>query len=358
VANGQYFARITLKAGKGNNDITIPVAFNKKQGAVTLTHSCTPTTFPTSGSTHCTATVANFAPVTANVDVNITNPGGGLTYANATPAAATIGAKGDSVHWSGSLTPSLPPQIVSITSTTGPAGGYLPLSAFGITPIGAGDDTISNFNVPTFYYGAEAYTRVGVVSNGYLVIGGGTASDIQFVPQTFPNTARPNNTVALLWNDLNPSGGGGAGSIRIATLTDGSTTWLVVDWAAVKNFSNATTHTFETWIRLSGGGAGTGPVSEEITLTYSATANTASPDPGSGGNSGAENRDGTSGKNLTTPANTTEWHVNTAPPAAGGTATIEYDASAKKAGTYTTVAGMTSNVTSGTTQAVHTLTAQ
>ena len=358
VANGQYFGRITLTATKGNNDITIPVAFNKKQGAVTLTHSCTPTTFPTSGSTHCTATVANFAPVTANVDVNITNPGGGLTYANATPAPATIGKQGDTVHWSGSLTPSLPPQIVSITAATGPAGGYLPLSAFGITPISAGDDTISNFNVPTFYYGSEAYTRVGVVSNGYLVIGGGTSSDIQFAPQTFPNTARPNNTVALLWNDLNPAGGGGAGSIRIASLTDGVTSWLVVDWAAVKNFSNATTHTFETWIRLSGGGAGTGPVSEEITLTYSAAANTASPDPGSGGNSGAENRDGTSGKNLTTPANSTEWHVNTAPPAAGGTATIEYDASAKKAGTYTTVAGMTSNVTAGTTEVVQTLTAQ
>ena len=358
VANGQYFGRITLTATKGNNDITIPVAFNKKQGAVTLTHSCTPTTFPTSGSTHCTATVANFAPVTANVDVNITNPGGGLTYANATPASAAIGKKADSIHWNGSLTPSLPPQIVSITAATGPAGGYLPLSAFGITPISAGDDTISNFNVPTFYYGSEAYTRVGVVSNGYLVIGGGTSSDIQFAPQTFPNTARPNNTVALLWNDLNPAGGGGAGSIRIASLTDGVTSWLVVDWAAVKNFSNATTHTFETWIRLSGGGAGTGPVSEEITLTYSAAANTASPDPGSGGNSGAENRDGTSGKNLTTPANSTEWHVNTAPPAAGGTATIEYDASAKKAGTYTTVAGMTSNVTAGTTEVVQTLTAQ
>jgi len=44
LANGQYFGRITLKAGKGNNDITIPVAFFKKQGVVSLTHSCTPTT--------------------------------------------------------------------------------------------------------------------------------------------------------------------------------------------------------------------------------------------------------------------------------------------------------------------------
>ena len=59
-------------------------------------------------------------------------------------------------------------------SAARPAGGYLPLSLFGIAPIaGVGDDTITNFNVPTFYYGGEPYTRIGVVSNGYVVIGGG-----------------------------------------------------------------------------------------------------------------------------------------------------------------------------------------
>ena len=38
-------------------------------------------------------------------------------------------------------------------------------------------------------YGGEPYTRLGVVSNGYLVLGGGTAADIVFTPQTFPNAA-------------------------------------------------------------------------------------------------------------------------------------------------------------------------
>ncbi len=354
VANGQYFGRITLKASKGNNDVTIPVAFFKKQGAVSLTHTCTPTSFSTNGAAHCSATVANFAPVAANVNLTVTNPEGGLSYSDVTGGATVVG-RGDSVRWSGALSASLPPTVDSITPTTGPAGGYLPLSAFGIAPISAGDDTISNFNVPTFFYGRESYTRIGVVSNGYVVIGGGTASDIVFTPQSFPNTARPNNTVALLWSDLNPAGGGGAGNIRIATLSDGATRWVVVDWAGVRNFSNATPHTFETWIRLEGGAAGTGPASEQITLTYD-VANTASPDPGSGGNSGAENRDGTSGKNLATPADGTEWSVNTTGPTAGGTATIGYQASADKAGTYRSVAGMTSDVTPGTTQVVVTLT--
>ena len=99
----------------------------------------------------------------------------------------------------------------------GPAGAYLPLSLFGVPAIsGVGDDTITNFNVPTFYYGGEPYTRIGIVSNRYIVIGGGTSSDVNFFPQTFPNAARPNNVLAPFWTDLNPAavGGGSSASAR------------------------------------------------------------------------------------------------------------------------------------------------
>ena len=101
--------------------------------------------------------------------------------------------------------------------------------------------------------------------------------------------------------------------------------------------------------------AGTGPASEQVTITYE-NGNTATPDPGSGGNSGAENRDGTSGKNLVTPANNTEWAVLASGPTAGGTADISYDASSKKTGTYDTTAAMTSDQTPGIAQVVQTLT--
>jgi hypothetical protein len=74
-------------------------------------------------------------------------------------------------------------------------------------------------------------------------------------------------------------------------------------------------------------------------------------------NWGAENRDGTSGANIASaPANGSEWKVNTTPPAAGGTQTVQYQVSGDKAGTHSTVANMTSNVTAGTTQVVVTLT--
>src|SRR4029077_18533822 len=113
-------------------------------------------------------TVANLAKTAADVSVRVDNPGNGqgLDYSNIVPPARAI-SHGDGVQWSGSLSPAVPPQIVSITPTTGPAGGYLPLSVFGVSPIpGVGDDTISNFSVPTFFYGGEPYTSIGVVSNG------------------------------------------------------------------------------------------------------------------------------------------------------------------------------------------------
>jgi subtilisin family serine protease len=355
VANGQYFGQITLDPQKpGATPVVIPVAFFKKQGAVTLSHACSPVSFAVSGSSHCTVSASNLAPVQANVNLKVSGSAG-LQYSNVT-APASLLAPHFGAQWSGTLSPALPPTVDSITPTTGPAGGYLPLSLFGIAPFsGQGDDTITNFNVPTFFYGGEPYTRVGVVSNGYVVIGGGTGSDVVFLPQTFPNPARPNNVVAPLWSDLNTAGGGGGGAIRVGSLTDGSTFWLVVDYNAVKNFSNATTHTFELWFRLATGAAGTGPSSEQTTITYG-TANTASPDPGSGGNSGAENRDGSSGKNLATPANDTEWQVNTSPPTPGGSVSFGYDATADTPGSYDSTASMTSNLTPGVTQALQTLT--
>jgi hypothetical protein len=289
--------------------------------------------------------------VAANVNVNVqqVEKGAGLIYKNVGQPGSVIG-NGDGVQWSGPLTPALAPGINPMTTTTGPNGGYLALSAppFNIPPVaGVTDDSITNFNVPTFYFGAEPYTRVGVVSNGYLVLGGGTSADIVFQPQHFPNPARPNNVVAPWWTDLNPSATG-AGAIRIATLSGGGMTWLVVDWAGVKNFGNATTHNFEVWLRLATGAAGTGPSSEQTTISYGTNG---AGDPDSGSNWGAENRDGSSGTQLAAqPANGSEYAVNTTPPTPGGSASIPFDIFSKRDGTFTSQASMTSDQTPGTTQ--------
>ena len=356
VANGQYFGSIRLVPRNGSNPVYMPVAFVKTQGTATLTNACTPATIPASkggSASHCTVSTSNLGASASNVSITVqpAEKGKALSYKNITLPGSVIGS-GDGVQWSGTLTPALPPAINSIANITGggPAGGYLPLSLFGIAPIaGVGDDTITNFNTPTFFFGGEPYTRVGVVSNGYLVIGGGPAADVNFFPQTFPNAARPNNVIAPFWTDLNPAATGG-GAIRIGTLTDGSSTWIVVDWAAVKNFSNATTHTGEIWLRVASGGAGTGPSSEQSTISYGA-ANAAAGDPGSAINWGAENRTGTSGVNLSpAPADNTEYRVNTTAPVAGGVVTISFDVFSKLAATYHSVASMTSSTVPGVTQ--------
>ncbi len=369
VPNGQYFGSITLVPVQGGNSVSIPVAFVRKQGAVGLTQVCSPATVASKELSHCTATVTNFGPVTANAALSIVQQaktGKALNYVNVGTPGSVIGA-GDGVQWSGPLSPTMPPQVTSISPTVGPDGGYLDLSLLGVAPVaGVGDDTITNFTVPTFYYGAEPYTRVGVVSNGYLVIGGGASSDIVYVPQHFPNAARPNNVLAPLWTDLNPSATG-AGQIRVGVLSGGGHSWLVVDYNGVKNFGNATTHTFEVWLQLASGASGTGPSSEQITYSYGPNlafpgdgpglGNAGSGDPSSGQNWGAENRDGSSGVNLASaPADGSEWAVTTTPPTPGGSVTIPFDLWAKKPATYRSVASMTSDVTAGTTQVVQVLT--
>ena len=55
--------------------------------------------------------------------------------------------------------------------------GYLALDKLGVAPTPLGDEQFLNFNVPSFVYAGQPYTRIGVDSNGYLVVGGMTAAD-------------------------------------------------------------------------------------------------------------------------------------------------------------------------------------
>jgi subtilisin family serine protease len=357
VANGQYQGRIDLVPNKGSgaNKVTIPVAFVKKQGAVTLTNNCSPLSFAAfTGASHCTARVANFSPQSATAALNIADSvqGRKLQYENIGAPGSVVG-RADGVQWSGSLTPAIPPQVTGFTLGAGEPFGYVPLSALGVSPVsGVGDDTISNFTLGTpVLYGAEQYTGIGVVSNGYVVLGGGTSADIVFTPQHFPNAARPNNVIAPMWSDLNPSATG-AGHLYVASLSSGTQRWLVVDWEGVKNFGNATTHSFEIWLANTASSTG-----EQVTIAYGPDGNAGSGDPDSGQNWGAENRDGTSGANISSaPANSTQYRVNVTGLTAGGAVAIPYDITSDEVGTWDSVASMTSNRTPGITQVVTTLT--
>jgi subtilisin family serine protease len=339
LANGQYFGEVRLSSLQGHEypDAVLPVAFRKAQGNVTLTHSCTPTTIKVGTSSKCEVQARNLSPTPAESSLTVEGPPlGHLDIQNVSPPGVPLGAGKNGFSWSGTLSPALAPKIDSLVTPGNSPAGYLPLSAFGVPPIsGVGDETIVNFNVPAFKYGSETYTRIGITSNGYAVVGGGTSLDLDFNPQTFPDPTRPNNVLAPYWTDLNPGAGG---ALRIATLTDGVDTWLVLDWEAVPVFTGNAPRSLQIWLQLG--------ATEGIWFTFGATG----PGDPAGLNIGAENRDGSSGKNLgSIPAANSDLKVNTLPPTPGGMVTITYDAAGKAVGLFDILASLTTNVTTGVT---------
>jgi subtilisin family serine protease len=360
--NQQYFASITLDAAGGANDSFLPVAFFKRQGAVGLTHSCSPTSFPLGTSATCTVKAQNLAPVAARTHVDVNSPdaaGLGIVSPSATVNPASSGRLRSTApagfDWDGRLSPALAPTVDSITAGGSPAG-YLPLSGFGVAPVGGmGDESIANFNVPTFLWGEEAYTRIGLTSNGYVVVGGGAAADVEFVPQTMPDPAAPNNVIAPWWTDIDLSQAATPNTgVRITILTDGADDWLVIDYEDVATFGTCTPgpcqiNDFQIWIGLTGD-ANPG---EDVTMAHG--------DLGAGSsdglNAGAENRDGSSGVNISPlPTDNSDWTVNTSPPTPGGFVEITYQARGDKRGTYVVPARMTSDQNLGTTTVPVTLT--
>jgi subtilisin family serine protease len=336
----------TLFLAYGNTTVRFPITIVRKQPAVTLTKSCDPTTFPYRESTQCTITASNTGFADAFVDIVDVLPKG-MFVVPGTLSGATM-PSGNTIAFSGTLAGAEPP-IVTVGPGVSPAGGYLPLSAFGIAPVaGVGDETITNFALPGFQFAGETYTRMGFVSNGYLVVGGGTAADVQFINQNLPDPARPNNVLAPFWTDLNPAFGG---AMRVGILTNGVNSWVVFDWEAVANYSDRLPNSFQVWIGING--------VEDITYAFGDVSR------GDLGflTVGAENSFGNSGQNFyvdgvgTPPGPDVGVRVSSIPAAPGESHTITFTAKVVKPATYTNCAKMTSDVFPGVNVACATVTA-
>lgn len=317
-----------------SNEATLrfPITVVRGTAPVPLTKTCTPTDIALNSNTQCTITMANTTFDPANVTLLDLLPSRLQLVSGSVVNATQLG---NSLAFSGTLA-GAQPAGVAIGAGLSPGGGYVPLSGFGIAPIGGvGDETITNFNVPAFTYAGESYTRVGIVSNGYLVVGGGTSADVNFVNQSLPSAAAPNNVLAPFWTDLDPGLGG---AVRIATLTDGVNTWLVVEFENVKEFSSTRTASFQVWIGLSG--------TQDVSFAYGTVQGN-----GDGGllTVGAENRFGNRGQNYyfngagTLPAAGTQLVVTSTPGAPGGSRTITFSAKGRSLGPWTDCAQMTSN---------------
>jgi hypothetical protein len=291
---GQFYTgEIDLNQLSGSRQLHLPVAFSPSDagaaavGSVSLNSSCSPSVIKViQQQTTCTATAVNNALVPATVKVS-------TTFANnlnlrSTPKGATY-TGGQKVTWAPQTLSAAKPPEPEVSSGSSPFG-YFDLSQLGvkITPIG--DETITNFNVPSFIYAGQTYSSVGVVSDGYVVVGGGDGNDVSPIPQTLPDPARPNNVLAALWTDLDGGNGTIPGQgLRIAVVSDdgGVHNWLAIQLNE-HVFATSIPETYEIWIGLNG--------TEDISYAYDP--DNLPTNPGVPFNVGAENFNGSGGSNF------------------------------------------------------------
>jgi hypothetical protein len=333
IGTGQQFGQVRFLTS-GQPTLHLPVAWFNQQGVVTLSQSCGSGTLTVNGTTTCQVTIANTtmsnAAVTATSEVT-----SGLRITSASGASVA------SSHKKATVGPvplaGAQDAVPAIANGSSPAGGYLPLSLFGVAPIPLGDEQIVNFNVPAYTFGGQSFTRLGAVSNGYIVMGGGDGGDVSFIPQTLPDASRPNGVLAPYWTDLD---GTGADGLRVATLTDGVNTWIVVDWR-VRLFGTTDDRQMEVWIGVNG--------PEDISYTYepATTLNQGTP-AGFGLTVGAENLSGTAGAQIAgAPAN--DYVITTTPGFPGETYSYTLNVKGVTVGSQSLKTSMQSNLTLGST---------
>ncbi len=241
----QFFGEVRLVPKRvGYPTLHLPVAFVTGQAQATLVSDCSPTRIPQGGVSNCTITAQNNSFVDTVVDLKTTlnhnlkvdGATGAFIINNRTVEKPNVALAGGVAG------------VPSVDPGSGPAG-YLPLDAFGITPEPIGDEEFLNFTVPAFVYNGVTHNVIGVNSNGYLVVGGGTSEDNNCCNlPAGADPARPNNLLAPFWSDLD---GTGAPGIFAATLTDGVDTWLVIEHR-VNVFGTTSGRVFQTWIGVNG----------------------------------------------------------------------------------------------------------
>jgi subtilisin family serine protease len=324
----------------GDGKLHFPITIVRKQPAITLTKTCDPATINRNQLTTCTITTTNSTFDDAPISIVDKLP----SNLQLQPASVTGGAtaSGNTVTFNGTLLGAEPPDV---TIAEDAYIGYVPLNAFGGNLVigGAGDETIANINVPEFIYAGISYTQIGVTSNGYAVVGGGTNADVDFINQSLPDPTPPNNVLAPFWTDLNPGAGG---RMLVNVLTDGVDNWIVIEWEAVKEYSTTRLDTFQIWIGVNG--------AEDITFAYGTLQGN-----GDGGflTVGAENSFGNRGDNYyvdgvgTLPSSANELRVSSVPGSPGETKVITFQAKGSKSGKWQNCAELTSPNIAGTNTA-------
>lgn len=330
--------RLELRTADGSHRAVMPIAAVRRDGAVVIVQTCDSVALSLGDEIRCDVSATNNATISSEAVLQNVLPKQLVLWKLVGPRG-TMRVNARQFRFTGNLY-AAEREVFSIAPGVSPGNGYLSLGNFGIPPIaGMGDETIVSFDVPAFTYNGQTWSRLGVVSNGYVVIGGGTDADVDFVNQGLPDPLRPNNVLAPFWSDLDVASGG---AVRIGSLSGGGNTWIVVDWQAVPNVSDTGVNSFQVWIR-------TGTV-EDITFAYGPIT------AGAGGflTVGAESADGVAGAsyyfngNGILPVEGTQLRVSTGPGAPGETVTISFTAKAMRTGEWRNCAELQSSALSGT----------
>lgn len=327
--------RITSSTGVGTNRVVrtvhLPVAFIHTQGDVTLTQSCSPLSIRRLATSLCTIKATNHSFVDQAVTAT-TVRSGHLTITSVSGASrlSTRTARASNVLLTGGK-----PGVPSLGSLG--FDGYLPLDLLGVAPEPIGDEDMVNFDTPGFLVGGVTYTRVGVDSNGYLVLGGGSSQDNECCNlPSGPSPARPNDILAPFWTDLN---GEGADGLLAAQVSDDSgNSWIVFEWR-VNVFGTSDLRTFQVWLGLNG--------VQDVEYAYPADSLPYA-DPGQPFLVGAENALGQGDMSATLPAD--DYMVVSTAPTPGGSLTYKVRVQGTAVGSGTVSTSMTATYVPGITQ--------
>jgi hypothetical protein len=245
---GWYAGEIVLTPTDGGPAVRLPISFLRTAAGITVDTACTvdtssgQPTVPIDQLVHCAVTASNATAAPADVRI--------MTGLNWPLAIADVqGAERTSDRMATAITtlPAAQPSAPSLLAAAGTR--FVDLSLLpSIEPVPLGDDVGINFTLPEFWYGHERWTRIGIVSNGYAVVGGVDDLDVSASPQLLPDGHLPNNVLAPFWTDLEGRDGK---DLYAATITDATgAQYAVFQWNVQLHGRAGEPRVFQLWVGL------------------------------------------------------------------------------------------------------------
>ncbi|MFC7159497.1 S8 family serine peptidase [Pseudidiomarina halophila] len=268
--DGWAFAEVLVSSSASSHPtLRLPVAIyassSDNEAIVTVAHTAgtvevgTPFTINAKG-----ALGSSSDPVTIDVQLpeGATVVDGSLSFTETRSTASTKGlaADGRSISWTGSQTDEENIKSITVANSEFFAGktiqevtGSAPSNS--ICADGC-DDNIFTFSIADLggvYLDNVLYESLTISTNGIIAAGEQTAAmSGTATNQQIPDSSRTAGFWAPFWTDLEMGTSVGGGQINYAVLGDGTTDYLVIEFANVREFDDESgdRYTFSLWIEL------------------------------------------------------------------------------------------------------------